>query len=97
MFSTKLFSLEGSIFHFYIQVSIDHFSMICAEILSFLQELEAIKARVRQMEEEAAKLKQMQSEVDKQMTSPAGSASALNMSYEEKVCFIFHFKFLLRK
>merc|ERR1711971_1110851 len=48
-------------------------------------ELEAIKARVRQMEEEAAKLKQMQSEVDKQMTSPAGSASALNMSYEEKV------------
>ena len=38
------------------------------------------------MEEEAAKLKQMQSEVDKQMTSPAGSASALNMSYEEKVC-----------
>merc|ERR1711992_271431 len=48
-------------------------------------ELEAIKARVRQMEEEAAKLKQMQSEVDKQMTSPAGSASALNLSYEEKV------------
>merc|ERR1712156_1040565 len=48
-------------------------------------ELEQIKARVRQMEEEAAKLKQMQSEVDKQMTSPAGSASALNMSYEEKV------------
>merc|ERR1711962_628841 len=48
-------------------------------------ELEAIKARVRQMEEEAAKLKQMQSEVDKQMTSPAGSASALDMSYEEKV------------
>merc|ERR1712012_285350 len=36
-------------------------------------------------EEEAAKLKQMQSEVDEQMTSPAGSASALNMSYEEKV------------
>ena len=49
--------------------------------------MEAIKARVRQMEEEAAKLKQMQSEVDKQMTSPAGSASALNMSYEEKVCY----------
>merc|ERR1712008_136767 len=49
-------------------------------------ELEAIKAWVRQMEEEAAKLKQMQSEVDKQMTSPAGSAAGvLNMSYEEKV------------
>merc|ERR1711881_169288 len=48
-------------------------------------ELEQIKARVRQMEEEAAKLKQMQSEVDKQMTSPGGSAASLNMSYEEKV------------
>merc|ERR1712241_427491 len=36
-------------------------------------------------EEEAAKLKQMQSEVDKQMTSPGGSAASLNMSYEEKV------------
>merc|ERR1712223_438797 len=47
--------------------------------------LEQIKARVRQMEEEAAKLKQMQSEVDKQMTSPGGSAASLNMSYEEKV------------
>ena len=53
-----------------------------------IQELEQIKARVRQMEEEAAKLKQMQSEVDKQMTSPGGSAAALNMSYEEKVCLI---------
>ena len=52
-----------------------------------IQELEQIKARVRQMEEEAAKLKQMQSEVDKQMTSPGGSAAALNMSYEEKVSF----------
>lgn len=30
-------------------------------------ELEAIKARVREMEEEAEKLKQLQSEVDKQM------------------------------
>jgi hypothetical protein len=49
--------------------------------------LEAIKARVREMEEEAAKLKQMQSEVDKQMTvaSPTGSTASLNMSYEEKV------------
>lgn len=47
--------------------------------------MEAIKARVREMEEEAAKLKQMQSEVDKQMTSPSESQSALNMSYEEKV------------
>lgn len=31
------------------------------------QELEAIKARVREMEEEAEKIKQLQSEVDKQM------------------------------
>ena len=53
-----------------------------------LQELEAIKARVRQMEEEAEKLKQMQSEVDKQMTSPTvGSpmGSNSNLSVEEKM------------
>ena len=51
------------------------------------QELEAIKARVREMEEEAEKLKQMQTEVTNEMTSPAGSGSAasLNMSFEEKV------------
>lgn len=37
-------------------------------------ELEAIKARVREMEEEAEKLKQLQSDVDKQMNmgSPPG-------------------------
>lgn len=37
-------------------------------------ELEAIKARVREMEEEAEKLKQLQNEVDKQMNmgSPPG-------------------------
>jgi len=37
-------------------------------------ELEAIRARVREMEEEAEKLKQLQSEVDKQMNlgSPPG-------------------------
>lgn len=37
-------------------------------------ELEAIKARVREMEEEAEKLKQLQTEVDKQMNmgSPPG-------------------------
>lgn len=32
-----------------------------------LQELEAIKARVREMEEEAEKLKELQNEVEKQM------------------------------
>jgi polyadenylate-binding protein 2 len=53
------------------------------------QELEAIKARVREMEEEAEKLKQMQTEVDKQMNlgSPPGSSlnNSMNMSFEEKV------------
>lgn len=50
-------------------------------------ELEAIKARVREMEEEAEKLKQLQSEVDKQMNmgSPPGLTSPLTMSIEEKM------------
>lgn len=48
-------------------------------------ELEAIKARVKEMEEEAEKLKQMQSEVNKQMTlgSPPG-ITPLPLSLEEK-------------
>jgi len=47
-------------------------------------ELEAIKARVREMEEEAEKLKQMQDEVEKQMScSPPASTSG--MSIEEKM------------
>ena len=33
------------------------------------QEIEAIKARVKEMEEEAEKLKEMQGEVEKQMMS----------------------------
>lgn len=47
-------------------------------------ELEAIKARVKEMEEEAEKLKQLQSEVNKQMTlgSPTSTAPA---SVEEKM------------
>jgi len=48
-------------------------------------ELEAIKARVREMEEEAEKLKQMQTEVNNEMTSPVGSAAALDVSFEEKI------------
>lgn len=50
-------------------------------------ELEAIKARVREMEEEAEKLKQLQNEVDKQMNlgSPPGITSPGNMSFEEKM------------
>lgn len=50
-------------------------------------ELEAIKARVREMEEEAEKLKQLQNEVDKQMNmgSPPGLSKCLTPS-------IFNFK-----
>ncbi|KYN09956.1 Polyadenylate-binding protein 2 [Trachymyrmex cornetzi] len=48
-------------------------------------ELEAIKARVREMEEEAEKLKQLQSEVDKQMNMGSPPASPLNMSLEDKM------------
>lgn len=42
--------------------------------MSWLQEIEAIRARVREMEEEAEKLKQLQTEVNKQMNlgSPPG-------------------------
>lgn len=45
-------------------------------------ELEAIKARVREMEEEAEKLKQLQSEVDKQMNmgSPPGLSRRIIIS-----------------
>lgn len=55
------------------------------ESLQIDPELEAIKARVKEMEEEAEKLKQMQSEVNKQMTlgSPTGIAP-IPLSIEEK-------------
>nr|CAG4648315.1 EOG090X0FQT [Moina brachiata] len=48
-------------------------------------ELEAIKARVKEMEEEAEKLKMLQSEVEKQINSPQGVASSPNMSIEDKM------------
>ncbi len=38
------------------------------------QELEAIKARVKEMEEEAEKLKEMQKQVEDSLMSPTGSA-----------------------
>ncbi|CAH1779137.1 unnamed protein product [Owenia fusiformis] len=49
-------------------------------------ELEAIKARVREMEEEAEKLKEMQKEVETQMNmgSPTSSGAASVMSPENK-------------
>ena len=50
-------------------------------------ELEAIKARVRAMEEDSEKLRELQSEVNKQLAVPTNtSASAgLNLSFEEKM------------
>lgn len=54
-------------------------------------ELEAIKARVKEMEEEAEKIKQIQTEVDRQMSlgsprgSVPGSSPQLNVSIEEKM------------
>ncbi|RUS85043.1 hypothetical protein EGW08_007180 [Elysia chlorotica] len=51
-------------------------------------ELEAIKARVREMEEEAEKLKEMQTEVDKQMNMSSPTATPAAASFptpEEKV------------
>ena len=44
-------------------------------------ELEAIKARVREMEEEAEKLKEMQSEVEKQMNLSSSSVSKKYSSF----------------
>jgi hypothetical protein len=44
------------------------------------KELEAIKARVREMEEEAEKLKQLQSEVDRQMMNSPTSSCSQNAS-----------------
>lgn len=48
-------------------------------------ELEAIKARVKEMEEEAEKLKQLQSEVNKQMTLGSPNATTPALSLEEKM------------
>ena len=47
-------------------------------------ELEAIKARVKAMEEESEKLKELQKEVDMQLSMPAGNGQ-LNLSLEEKM------------
>ena len=53
------------------------------------QELEAIKARVKEMEEEAEKLKEMQSEVEKQMNmSNTSSNTSLSTFYVTDTRFI---------
>lgn len=58
-------------------------------------ELEAIKARVREMEEEAEKLKQLQNEVDKQMNlgSPPGLSKYCS-SNKSPIVFIIEFSAL---
>ncbi|XP_077906456.1 polyadenylate-binding protein 2 isoform X2 [Ictidomys tridecemlineatus] len=58
-----------------------------AQSNSVPEELEAIKARVREMEEEAEKLKELQNEVEKQMnmSPPPGNAGPVIMSIEEKM------------
>jgi len=48
-------------------------------------ELEAIKARVRAMEDEAEKLKQMQADVEKQLSVPTSPTAATNLTFEEKM------------
>ncbi|XP_028896233.2 polyadenylate-binding protein 2-like [Zeugodacus cucurbitae] len=47
-------------------------------------ELEAIKARVKEMEEEAEKISEMQIEVDKQMAASATGSATATLSLEEK-------------
>ena len=50
------------------------FCRISGKLISLSQELEAIKARVKEMEEEAEKLKEMQKQVEESiMSPPAGS------------------------
>lgn len=46
-------------------------------------EMEAIKARVREMEEEAEKLKQLQSEVDKQMNMGSPPGMSMYSSFKQ--------------
>ena len=43
-------------------------------------DIELMRKRINEMEEEAEKLKQMQSEVDKQMQMPSTSGSCMRLS-----------------
>ena len=54
-------------------------------VSNFRDKLEAIKARVKAMEEEAEKLKKMQTEVDRQLSVPTSPTGSLNLSFEEKM------------
>lgn len=48
------------------------YDSLCVLTLTYFQELEAMKARVKMMEEEAAKLREMQAEVEKSMNPEEG-------------------------
>lgn len=70
-------------------VSYQHFN-------SASQELEAIKARVREMEEEAEKLKELQNEVEKQMNlSPPPGEFKLPYFFPIQVCLALPKKSLM--
>ena len=60
------------------------------EFVSVFQELEAIKARVREMEEEAEKLKELQNEVEKQMnlSPPPGAFFFVLFLRDEDLVFL---------
>ena len=58
-------------------------------MLLHFQELEAIKARVKEMEEEAEKLKEMQSEVEKQMNLSNTSSNTSLSKYFRNLNEIF--------
>lgn len=55
--------------------------------LSLFQELEAIKARVREMEEEAEKLKELQNEVEKQMNLSPPPGAFVCLCFGEALIF----------
>ncbi len=48
-------------------------------LIHFQEEIEDLKARVKEMEEEAEKLKEIQGEVEKQMMSTAKSREFLHI------------------
>ncbi len=54
--------------------------MYIINTLHALQEIEAIKARVKEMEEEAEKLKEMQGEVDKQLMATKTSKPEIHFT-----------------
>lgn len=59
------------------------------EFVFVFQELEAIKARVREMEEEAEKLKELQNEVEKQMNLSPPPGVFLFVFWETKTSSFF--------